>query len=124
MKKLCVIMCFCICFVFSTMIAVVAYQVYNTESIEVVFAENSMFTNDEKNRIEKYFSGDDVTETYGLKCILFGHDYKTEYVDVITHKVLATRPRCKDELYETQICTVCSDTVSTLIASEYIDCCQ
>lgn len=107
------------------MMAAGAYQTYSSDDVQVVFAENSVFTVQEKELIEKYFCGEaDIGETYGLRCTLFGHDYKTEYVDVIRHKVRSTRPRCIDDLYKTQICTVCSDTVSTLVSSKSIDCCQ
>lgn len=93
--------------------------------IEVIFQENSVFTDIEKDVIRKsFFEEDKSNETYGLKCTLFGHDYKTEYVTVIQHKVREGNPRCKSEIYETQICEDCSDTQSTLFSWEYIECCD
>ena len=125
MKKLCTVICLSIGLMLLLMTAAVAYQTYSSDDVQVVFAENSVFSVQEKELIEKHFCGDtDNGETYGLRCTLFGHDYKTEYVDVIRHKVRSTRPRCIDDLYETKICTVCSDTVSTLVSSKSIDCCQ
>ena len=125
MKKFCTIICLSIGLVLMLTTAVVAYQTYSSDDVQVVFAENSVFTVLEKEMIEKHFCGDaDNGETYGLRCTLFGHDYKTEYVDVIRHKIRSTRPRCIDDLYKVQICTVCSDTVSTLVSSQSIDCCE
>lgn len=97
----------------------------NNENIQVEFSENSTFTEIEKEIIERYFiDGNNGYSVYGLKCTLFGHDYKTEYVDVIRHKVRATQPRCEKDKYETKICVDCSDTVQTLIATTSITCCD
>lgn len=125
MKKICTMICLLIGLMLLLMTAAVAYYTYASNDVQVVFAENSVFTAQEKELIEKHFCGDtDKNETYGLRCTLFGHNYKTEYVDVIRHKVRSTRPRCIDDLYKTQICTVCSDTVSTLVSSQSVDCCE
>ena len=125
MKKICTVICLSIGLMLLLMMAAVAYHAYSSDDVQVVFAENSVSSVQEKELIEKHFRGDaDNGETYGLRCTLFGHDYKTEYVDVIQHKVRSTRPRCIDDLYKTQICTVCSDTVSTLVSSQLIDCCE
>ena len=92
---------------------------------EIIFNNNSVFTEDEKNVITATLTSEHNTyDVYGLKCTLFGHTYKTEYVTAITHKVFATNPRCLREIYETQICEDCSDTQSRLISSDLITCCE
>lgn len=63
-------------------------------------------------------------ETYGLMCTLFGHKYGEEgFVDVITHKVRASAPRCRSERYLVKVCTRCDDMATTLISQTYISCC-
>ena len=124
MKKTALFLVFCLMFMLSSLIAVIAHDNIMNDNINVIFTENSIFSDDEKLIIEKSFICDDDISTYGIKCILFGHDYKTEYIDAIRHKVSSTRPRCIMETYETKICVDCSDTVSDMIATTYIDCCQ
>lgn len=114
----------CVCLL-ATGLTVAAYDVINYDNIEVIFKQNSVFSDTEKDIISKsFFEEDKSNETYGLKCILFGHDYKTECVSVIQHKVSESNPRCINEIYETQICEDCSDTQSTLISWEFIECCD
>lgn len=123
MKKV-ILLIFCILYLFSMGVMTSAHMDC-AHDIEVCFTENSVFSEDEKQIIEEYFvDGINNTATYGLKCTLFGHDYVTEYVDVIRHKVRTTIPRCDREKYEMKICSDCSDTVSTLILLTYIDCCE
>ena len=108
-------------------IYVVAHEISESSNIEVIFAENSVFTEDEKQIIESSFSEyDDGNKSvpYGLMCTLFGHDYKSETISVIRHKVYVNAPRCVEEWYDTKICTRCSDTNSTLLDSMNIDCCK
>ncbi len=116
-----------LCFIMLLSIAtgVAAHNLVEEENIEVVFKEDSIFSNEEKHIIEASFNADSShAQPYGLKCSLFGHDYKTEIVSVIRHKVRTAKPRCMRDTYETKICTVCSDTISTLIYSEQINCCD
>lgn len=99
----------------------------NVESkhIEVIFDLNTQFTAEEQDVIRAHFIDPcNAVQPYGLKCTLFGHDYKTETVTTITHKVRSTSPRCLKEIFETKICTVCSDTVSTLLSDQLIICCD
>jgi hypothetical protein len=125
MKKFISIICLLFVLILATSIVVMAQQNYNDMNIEVVFDVNSKFTYEEKQIISNCFYGDTAyVNTYGLKCTLFGHEYTTEYVDVIRHKVSTLTPRCIKDTYKTQICADCSDTVSTLIATTKIDCCQ
>ena len=106
-----------------TGISIMATDAYNEK--EVIFVDNSIFTDEEKEHITAVLTEECNThETYGLKCTLFGHTYKTEYVTAITHKVSATSPRCLREIYETKICEDCSDTQAELINSAMIACCN
>lgn len=95
-------------------------------TIDVVFDSNTGFTVEEQQIIRDHFIGcDDMIQLQGVKCTLFGHDYKTEIVTVITHKARSSAPRCLKENFETKVCTVCSDTVSTPIGSKsFIYCCN
>lgn len=80
----------------------------------------------QKALIAKQLLGIEVetTESYGLLCTLFGHKYGEESgVDVITHKVRTSAPRCRRERYLVKICTRCEDMVSTLMSQDYIFCC-
>lgn len=92
---------------------------------EVVFLADTSFSPEEQEIIRAHFmKPDDEVQQYGLKCSIFGHDYKTEIVSVVTHKVRDNHPRCLKETFETKICTVCSDTVSKQINREFIHCCD
>ena len=123
MRRIITIISFCLILTAVLSVAILAQNTLN--NIEVLFSSDSVFTEEEKEIIENHFTGEESTmQPYGIKCILFGHDYKTEIIDVIHHKVRSTRPRCVRETYETKICEDCSDTVSTLIATTVIDCCQ
>lgn len=67
--------------------------------------------------------GDDETETYGLGCTLFGHDYAYTRTTVVQHKIFPTSPRCVEYLYDVTYCEDCDYTDSTLLDSWYIYCC-
>lgn len=93
--------------------------------IEVIFQEDTVFTEYEKDAIiASFVNNGNVSSTYGLSCTLFGHKYQTEYVTVIEHKVRTNDPRCQEYIYETDVCSKCSDVVSTLISSSAISCCD
>lgn len=106
-------------------VAAVADNSSESKNIEVLFDSNTEFTDLEQDVIRTHFinASNDVQQL-GLKCTLFGHDYKTELVTVITHKVRSTSPRCRKEIFETKICTVCSDTVPKLMNEDLIICCD
>lgn len=111
----------------SSGIYVMAHEISESGKIEVIFDENSIFTEEENEIIEASFleNGDGNTPApYGVMCTLFGHDYKSETTKVIRHKVYAKAPRCVEEWYDTKTCTRCSDTQSTLLDSMNIDCCK
>ncbi len=106
-------------------VSVMAHEISECGKFEVIFEDNSVFTEEEKQFIEASFSDDgNKPVPYGLKCTLFGHNYKSEITTVIRHQVYANAPRCVRELYDTKICTDCSDTQSTLLERMRIDCCQ
>jgi len=112
---------------FTSGIYVMAHEISEFGKIEVIFNENSIFTEDEKQIIESSFSEyDDVNKPvpYGLKCTLFGHSYKSETIKVISHKLYSEVPRCVEEWYDTKICADCSDTQSKLLSHKRIDCCK
>ena len=124
-NKIFVAIWLCFIMLFSIATGVAAHNFVEEENIEVVFKEDSIFSDEEKHIIEASFNADSShVQPYGLKCSLFGHDYKTEIVSVIRHKIRTAKPRCMRDTYETKICTVCSDTVSTIIGSEPINCCD
>lgn len=72
--------------------------------------------------IAHYFNHDG-TVTYGLTCTLFGHKLENSLTYAITHKVRSTDPRCYRETYNTEVCSRCDYTNSTLISTSYISCC-
>ncbi|MBQ2974808.1 MAG: hypothetical protein IJE19_10680 [Clostridia bacterium] len=78
-----------------------------------------------RNRaIAHYFNHDeDDASAYGLTCTLFGHNIESSITTAITHKAKATDPRCLRQKFNTEVCTRCDYTNSTLISSTYISCC-
>ena len=70
------------------------------------------------------FGNDDSAQPYGLGCVLFGHDYKYTSANVVTHKVSASQPRCKEDTYDVTYCEDCDFTEQTWIAADYIYCCN
>lgn len=51
------------------------------------------------------------------------HTLTTSTASVITHKVYATSPRCRRDIYKVTSCTKCSYSTRTLLSSSYIVCC-
>ncbi len=104
-----------------------------TSAKEVTYNGVEIIINDEvsaetKTKIEKYFAtGEPITEnettTYGLTCTLLGHKLRSTSVDVITHKVRTTAPRCLCKTYNYMACSRCDYETSELIATENIYCC-
>ena len=98
----------------------------NNINIEIIINED--VSSETKAKIERYFAtGEPITtdsvSTYGLTCTLFGHKLENSLVDVITHKVRTTSPRCKKQTYAYSACTRCDYETSTLADTEYIYCC-
>ncbi len=94
-------------------------------NITVTFSDNSCFSDSEKNLIINSFTQTNEYEIqpFGLYCFLFGHDYISETITVIRHKVYSSDPRCIKDYYRSQICSRCSDVQNTLINSVIISCC-
>jgi hypothetical protein len=67
---------------------------------------------------------DDSSQTYGLGCTLFGHDWLTKTVFVTEHKVYTTTPRCLRHTYNITYCEDCDKVKEEkLVSSAYVDCC-
>ncbi len=91
---------------------------------DVEFVFDADTSEEFRNRaIAHYFNHDDDATTYGLTCTLFGHKLENSITYAITHKAKATDPRCYREKYNTEVCTRCDYTNSTLISASYISCC-
>lgn len=93
--------------------------------IEFVFSNEKIDSEISEKIINKLSGTSSDASTYGIMCTLFGHKYESaEYVTAITHKARASAPRCLSEEYRCRICSRCDDVEETLIASEYIYCCE
>lgn len=95
-------------------------------NVEIIIIDE--VSEETKSKIEKHFENgepynDNRVTTYGLTCTLFGHKLENSAVDVITHKVRATSPRCVCKTYNYHACTRCDYEASELIGTEYIVCC-
>ncbi len=92
---------------------------------DVEFVFDADTTEDFRNKtIAHYFGHDnDGAVAYGLTCTLFGHKLENSITSAVTHKARATDPRCLRQMFNTEVCTRCDYTNSTLINSSYISCC-
>ncbi len=103
---------------------------YWLDNFEVQFDTNSTFSAEEQEAIANYLvnSEDNATtdeaSTYGLICWISGHKLQTEVVVVIEHKVSATEPRCRKNVYDVSTCSRCDYVEEELIGSMMIDCCD
>ena len=100
---------------------------YETEDIEytVTFSDNTTPKEKQEAIAQKLIGlNDSSAQTYGLGCILFGHDYLYDTVHVVTHKVRATAPRCKQDSYDVTYCEDCDYFEEDLYATTYIYCCN
>lgn len=101
--------------------------VYEYENVSVVFESNTAFTATEQQYITDMliYGESDVTLVQPRAwCWLTGHDEKTEYVRIITHKKDTTAPRCLEELYEVTTCSKCDLYDMVLVSYTYIFCCE
>ncbi len=122
---------FCVFFVL-IMISVLPTHVFAAHATEfepyhisVVFGENSLLTNQQKQIVEHRLSEkENKTGDRNILCTIFGHNYTSEIVSTITHKVNPQAPRCKKIRYLVDICTRCSDTQTELLSTAYIICCE
>ena len=104
-----------------------AKEVEENKIVEIIILDENIST-ETKEKIEKYFaSGEPITNnnasTYGLTCTLLGHKLQSSMVDVVTHKVRTTAPRCVRKTYSYDACTRCDYEFSELVDTEYIYCC-
>jgi hypothetical protein len=91
----------------------------------VEFSDNTLTEEQQITIAEKLIADEDNSiQTYGLGCILFGHDYKYTTASVIEHKVRTSAPRCKRKTYDVKYCEDCDFTEETLLTTSYIDCCD
>ena len=99
------------------------YEVGDT--VYTVEFKDSAVSAERQEAIAKRLLGIENTgaQTYGLGCILFGHDLKESVVSVITHKVFTYAPRCKREFYDVTICQDCDYQTQTKTSTGYVDCC-
>ncbi len=116
----------CLCVIILSIPMLAMTSSHNESDITVIFKDDSSFTAQEKELIIQSFTEGNPSQMqpHGLYCLLFGHDYKSEVITVIRHKVNPAPPRCMKDYYNVQVCTRCSDTISTLISSVPIDCCS
>ena len=99
---------------------------YPTENKTVEFAADTKFTESQQQQIADllvYGETESTASTQSL-CWLVGHDYVENYAAVTTHKVATSRPRCLKEYYCVTTCSKCDYKDTTLVSSEYVDCCK
>lgn len=100
--------------------------IYEYENISVAFESNTTLTATEQQYIADMivYGESNVTLVQPRAwCWLTGHDKKTEYVTIITHKKYATAPRCLEEIYEVTTCSNCDLYDMVLVSSIDIFCC-
>lgn len=98
---------------------------YTFENTSVIFDKSTPFSETSQLNIANFIIfGEKNTQTYGLTCTLFGHDYVTDYVTTITHNVCESQPKCLRETFEVGECSRCGDTYTELVNSLMISCCS
>ena len=98
------------------------YVIDDTQ-ITVEFASDSALSAEEQQQIANHMVyGDNGASTYAW-CWLTGHDYVTERVITIEHKVYAESPRCVKRIYSVETCTKCDHLEETLVSTVCIVCC-
>ncbi len=94
--------------------------------IEIIIHDD--VSEETREKIERYFANGEPSEedftTYGIKCVLLGHDIRISSVSAVTHKASATSPRCLEKTYDYEECTRCDYEKATLISKIYIVCCK
>lgn len=99
------------------------YEIDNTE-YTVEFTDSNLSAEKQK-AIAAKLVGAEYSEAVpaNILCDIFGHDFVTSQVKVVTHKVRTTAPRCKEETFSVNACEDCDYSEQTLIGTNYIDCC-
>ena len=104
-----------------------AVYTYETEDTEyTVTFSNDAIPQEKQEAIAKKLIGidDSSSQTYGLICTLFGHDYVYDKANVVTHKASSTAPRCKKQTYDVTYCDNCDYYEEELVSTTYIYCCS
>ncbi len=100
---------------------------YEIDGVEyTVTFEDDGLSSDAEEAIAESLVGlrDDSAHTYGLGCILFGHDWAVRQAYVTQHKARATEPRCIMRTYDVTYCEDCDEIKERLLVSSvYISCC-
>ncbi len=99
---------------------------YVVDGVEytVEFTDSGLSEEKEAIIAERLVSGEEPSvQTYGLGCDLFGHDYVLVNVPVIVHKVNATAPRCREDIYRVLTCEDCDLYKTEIKSSSFIYCC-
>ena len=114
---------FLVCMVFSLSIYSVGIDRYEKD---IEFIEDTQFTEYEKKLIIDHLNGlessNNIFNTDNIICDIIGHNYTTETVYETIHYVYAEAPRCLKKVYEVSVCTRCSNTVSTFLSQQRINC--
>ena len=98
------------------------YVIDNTE-ITIEFSLDSVLSAEKQQQVaDQMVYGDDGASTYAW-CWLTGHNYVTEAVTAVEHKVYALSPRCMERIYSVETCTKCDHFEETLISETLIPCC-
>lgn len=126
MKKILVIILCAVlainCSAFSVVDTTYDYEL-NNKHITVEFSSDSALSAQKQQQIARHMIyGDDGVSTYAL-CWLTGHDYVTEGVTLIEHKVYVLSPRCMKRTYSVKTCTKCDFLEETLISQARYACC-
>ena len=98
----------------------------NNTTVEIII--NNEVSTETQEKIKRYFASgepsNDGDSTYGITCTLLGHKLENSIVDVISHKVRSTAPRCLEKTYAYEACTRCDYETSELVKTSYIFCCS
>lgn len=84
----------CLCIIILSISTFAMFGSHNEGDITIIFKDDSSFIPQEKELIIQSFTQDEQSQMqpYGLYCLLFVHDYKSEIITVIRHKVNPTPP--------------------------------
>lgn len=90
----------------------------------VEFKDSALSAEQQEAVIQRLLGIEDTgAQTYGLGCLLFGHDLKETVISVTTHKVYTYAPRCKREYYDVTICEDCDYQTQKKTGTSQIICC-
>jgi len=89
----------------------------------IIFTENTNFSKEQKEIINDHITNGKNSQKRGIFC-LFGHNYTSDYVTTISHRVKPGHPRCLSSYYKVFICTRCDDVKTEKITEIFITCCS